>query len=122
MGNTSKRGQAPVSPQPEEMLAFNRGVVDAYGRMFGACLEAWSRCGRELADFAASRLQKDTALGESLSRCRTWNETAEVQSEWLRTTIDDYARETGRVMEIMSGAAAGKEQDRSEGETAPPTG
>ena len=106
MTKTSQSKSSPFAAAlaPEEMMAFNRDAVQGYGRAWGGYLEAWNRCGRELMDFAAARLRKDTELGESLSKCRTWDETAEVQSDWMRTTFDDYARESEKVMEIMSSA------------------
>lgn len=107
MTKTSQSKSSPFAAAmaPEEMTAFNRDAVEAYGRAWGGYLEAWNRCGRELMDFAAARLRKDTELGESLSKCRSWPETAEVQSDWMRTAFEDYARETEKVMEIMSAAS-----------------
>lgn len=107
MTKTTRSRNAPAAAPlaPADALAFNRAATDAYGRAWGACLAAWGQCGRELADFAATRLRKDTEFGESLLRCRTWSETAEVQREWVRATVDDYAHESGRFMEIWSAAA-----------------
>lgn len=104
MSKSSQSKSVPFAAAlaPEGMLTFNRDAVEAYGRAWGGYLEAWNRCGQELMDFAASRLRKDTELGESLSKCRSWDETAEVQSAWMRTAFDDYARETEKVMEIVS--------------------
>jgi hypothetical protein len=111
MTKTSQSKNAPFAPfasalAPEGMLAFNRDTVEAYGRAWGTYLEAWNQCGRELMDFAASRLRKDTELGESLAKCCSWDETAEVHNDWMRATFDDYARETEKVMAIMNVAAS----------------
>ena len=125
MSKTSQSKNVPFDAAlaPEGMLAFNRDAVEAYGRAWGGYLEVWNRCGRELMDFAAARLRKDTELGESLSKCRTWDETAEVQSDWMRTALDDYARETEKVMEIVSVAtrqapAAGSRAKKSDADAA----
>lgn len=110
MGKVSEgkdtRGSAAL--MPEGMMTFNRDALDAYSQAWGSYVEAWNRCGHELMEFAASRMRKDTELGESLMRCRTWNETAEIHRHWMQSALDDYAREGEKVMEIMSVAAREK--------------
>ena len=87
---------------PENMLDFNRDVAAACGRTWGAYFDTWNRCGQNLLDFAAARMRNNTELGESLRKCRTWSETTDVQSRWLRSMYDDYTREAGRMIEVFS--------------------
>lgn len=90
---------------PADMVGFNREAVNACGRAWGTYFDTWSRCGQELLEFATSRMRNSSEMGKSLSKCRTLNETAEVQTRWLKSMYDDYAREASRIIEIMSSAA-----------------
>ena len=97
------RGNCGLGVMPKKMDVIDVAIIVS---AWGAYLEAWNQCGRELMDFAAARLRKDTELGESLAKCRSWDETAEVHNDWMRATFDDYARETEKVMAIMNTAAS----------------
>jgi len=104
MSNSTSNSNAPMAGglTPEAMLTFNRSSMDASSRAWNAYLGAWHRFGQELVDFAADRLRKDTEFGESLSKCRNWNETADVRSRWMRAALNDYSDEAEKVMQIMS--------------------
>ena len=121
----SKSEQAKSAPlgasfSPEALLGFNSNLMDAYARALRTNIEASSRFGEEFAAFVSERMRKDTELAQELSTCRTWSDAAEVQSRWMRSTAEDYAREMEKVMEIVSDVAkeAGSEE-KSRAETKP---
>lgn len=70
-------------------------TTESYGK---ACL-AWQE---EIMRFAATRLQRDTELGQALAGTRSWTDAAKLQQEWAASAIRDYTTGTTRLFEIAA--------------------
>lgn len=85
---------------------LNGPIVDAVVRTtesYGKAYLAWQE---EILRFAATRLQRDSELGQALANTRSWADAAKLQQEWTASTIRDYTNETTRLFEIAADAGS----------------
>jgi hypothetical protein len=57
----------------------------------------------EIVRFAAARLGRGIELGRSLMDCRTWTDASRAQQDWAVSTLEDYADETSRLIQLATG-------------------
>jgi hypothetical protein len=57
---------------------------------------------REIAEFVSERIRQDLETQQGLLRCRTLDEVREVQSQFYRTTLDQYSAEATKLMELST--------------------
>jgi hypothetical protein len=79
---------------------------------------AWSvigDCQREIAEFMAVRMEKDSEVFREAFTCKTLNEALALQSRWVEDTMQDYSNETTKMLTIYTthGAVAGRTAQRA---------
>ena len=82
--------------------AWQSNALDIMTRAGQAYAEGVAAIGEEMASFMQTRLQHNMALGDSLTRCHTWTDVAEVQRDWLKEATEEYAAESQKLMEMGS--------------------
>lgn len=65
------------------------------------------RIGVETAEFVGNRLRKDWIAGQNATLCRNFGALADIQRDWLRETIEDYAEGTSKILKITAEAMRG---------------
>ena len=65
---------------------------------------AWSDIMSESARFVTDRLQKDFETQKAIMACRTPAELLQVQSEFFKSAMEQYADEANRIFKLMSKA------------------
>lgn len=86
-------------------------VVDAVMRTTESCGRACLAWHEEVLRFAATRLQRDSELGQALANTRNWADAAKLQQEWATSALRDYTNETTRLLEIATDAGSKLTQD-----------
>lgn len=79
-------------------------TVEIAGR---ALFSNLTRVQSEIAAFVSERIRQDLDTQSELIRCRNLSEVRDVQSRFFRAAVDQYARETTRLMRLGSEIAAG---------------
>jgi len=64
----------------------------------------WLEVMTESTRFLSERLRTDLETQQAMLRCQTPPEMVQLQSEFLRTAIDQYTTEAQRIFEILSAA------------------
>lgn len=87
------------------VMNANGVFIDAFVQASQAYMSRLSALSEELMGFAAGRIQKNSAMGESLMKCRDITDALRIQQDWMRATTEHYVQEAGRLFEITSHAA-----------------
>lgn len=82
---------------PETMLRIQWDPSKWMGRDL---LEAWLDIGSEFQDFLAERIREDVKTQHRILHCKTPAELHQIQADFLQKAIDDYATETGRMIDL----------------------
>lgn len=93
-------------------------LVDGWLRMGRLWVEASGRCSARMMAFVGERLEADLEHGRRLAECRDLAALGQIQSEWIKTAIEDYRRELQALTEEMW---AGFKAMREEAAEAMPT-
>jgi hypothetical protein len=89
---------AAFQPMSHLQGAFLTNLTRSGEAYAEACL-AWQS---EIFRFAASRLQWDAKVGEALASCKSVAELAEVQKDWVESTVKDYVDEGNRLFQLAN--------------------
>lgn len=68
----------------------------------------------QIAEFVSERLRHDLAARQAFLSCKTFDDLRSVQSRFLKTAVDQYAKETARLMRL-GGEMLAKSVDRGAG-------
>jgi hypothetical protein len=90
---------------------FSGPMVDVVMRTTESCSKACLAWHEEVMRFAATRLQRDSELGQALVSTRNWADAAKLQQEWAASALRDYTNETTRLFEIAADAGSKLTQD-----------
>jgi len=101
-GRTSKRQPFAMGEPFEQAAVFNDVAMDFFSRAGGAYFQGASALNGEVVKFVSTRLNHDAELGQSLAKCRNWNEAAELQQGWVQTTTQEYLAEAGKLFELAT--------------------
>ena len=77
-------------------------MMERSGQAYSKIFTAWRD---EMIGFTEKRLQADLDTGRAFYGCRSWAEMVELQQDWLKQAIENYADENSRLMEICREAA-----------------
>lgn len=102
---TTRTGAAPKGRQadPTAMVSmWQSNALDLMSRAGQAYTSGVAAIGEEMASFMQTRLQQNIALGESLTRCHTLTDMANVQRDWMKETTEEYAAEARKLIELSS--------------------
>jgi hypothetical protein len=72
-------------------------VMEAAGT---AMFEGLSKAQREISGFVAERIRQDVETQSALLRCRSFDDVRDVQAQFLKTAMDQYAAEATKLMRI----------------------
>lgn len=94
----------PTFGRLEGLATFNGAAADAFVKASMAYWHALSELNGELYGFLNRRLRHDMDLGRSMAGSEGWQEAARLQQDWARTTLEEYAAEATKIMELSSQA------------------
>ncbi|MWD27368.1 phasin family protein [Aquicoccus sp. SCR17] len=88
----------PTTPEPaEKMMRISWDFSKWMGRDL---LDIWLDIGSELQDFIAERIREDVKTQHRILHCHTPAALQHIQAEFLQKALDDYAAETGKLVEL----------------------
>jgi hypothetical protein len=82
---------------------LGRPALDALARAtewYAKTLLSWQG---EIVRFATARLDSDVEFGRSVMNCRNWTEASRLQQDWAVSTLNDYADEANRLVQLATG-------------------
>jgi hypothetical protein len=82
--------------------AFNSAFLDTFTRTGETCAKAYLAWQDELFRFMASRLQRDGKVSQALASSKMLDEAAEVQRDWLQSTVQNYVDEANRLTQLAA--------------------
>lgn len=94
----------PAFEQFEGLTAFNSAAAEALMKASRAYWDALGELNGELYGFFNKRLKHDMDLSQSMATCGDWQQATRLQQDWARTTMEDYAAEATKLMELCSQA------------------
>lgn len=72
----------------------------------GAAAEVLADMGADWVQFVADRVREDVKTQHAILQCRDAGELAHIQEAFLQRAVDDYAAQTGRMVQMGSGVLA----------------
>ena len=94
----------PAFGQLEGLAAFNGTTADAFMKASRAYWNALSELNGELYGFYDKRLKHDMDLSRTMAGCGDLQEATRLQQDWARTTLEEYAAEATKIMQLCSQA------------------
>jgi hypothetical protein len=76
------------------------------GWMSTAWIESLADLGSELTSFVADRIREDVKTQHAILHCKSLAELQHVQAEFMQRAFDQYAAETGKLIEMSTEIAA----------------
>lgn len=86
------------------------GMMPATAAMMAAspvAMQAWLEVFSESARFISDRMQQDLETQRAMLACKSPAELMQVQAEFYKAAMDQYAREAARLYEMMAKATQG---------------
>jgi hypothetical protein len=103
----NEEGAVAKSGTKEAPRVALMGAFGPWAEAGAAWSEALAELGSEMLHFVAERVQEDVAVQQRLIGAANLEEVRHIQAEFVQKAIDQYAAETGRIVE-MSGELAGR--------------
>ena len=100
-----------TAPEPSPMNALAQLEKAGFGSMMGmstAWLEALSDMSAEMTSFVAERIREDVKTQHEMLHCKDIASLQHIQAEFVQKAIDQYQRETGKLVEMTTSAFAPK--------------
>lgn len=95
-GRGAKRTETAAVESPLSQPLLNEALA-ACGE---ACSKGFSQWQDEVARFAQTRLQRNSALAEGMARCRDLKDVAGLHQEWLKDASQDYLQQSARMVSL----------------------
>jgi phasin family protein len=86
----------------EQVAAFNGAALDFFSRAGSAYFKGVSVINDEVAQFVSTRLDDDAEFGQSIAKCHSWSDAAELQQDWVQKATRAYFTEAGKLFEMAS--------------------
>lgn len=96
----------PVADATNGLAAFNQFSMDTLVRGYQSWMDGASEINREVINFVGTRLRRDAEYAEKLARCTNWNDATQVHQSWLKQATEEYAAETGKLVEVATKVTA----------------
>ncbi|MFQ6548459.1 phasin family protein [Aestuariibius sp. 2305UL40-4] len=120
--STKEVKAAPASAAAAQSVG-DQGTEDAvtlrtmgFGAMAGVgttWVEVLSDMGSEVLSFVADRIKEDVKTQHEILHCKDVGELQRIQAEFIQTAMDQYATETGKLVEmsqkLLRAPATGKD-------------
>ena len=101
--NKDTTDQTSTGTIPSMMQAFLEAQQASLGPlnwMGNAWIEAFGDVGSELAGFVAERIKEDVKTQHQMMHCKTPAELQKIQADFVRTAIEQYTAETGKLVQL----------------------
>ena len=95
----------PHGAGPARLAEARQGPAMAFVTLHSRLLRNALEVNAELLDFVRRRLDADMRASRDLAACKTAAEAAEVVNGFRQRALEDYAEETGRVLQFGADAA-----------------
>ncbi|KCV80840.1 hypothetical protein ATO10_15010 [Actibacterium atlanticum] len=79
--------------------------LDMAGRLSNAIMDFIGKSGAEFVEFVNARLQEDAKVQQALLSCQNVEDLSRVQADFVRTALEQYTEETGRMIRLSSAAS-----------------
>ena len=100
---TASKIEAPMNALAQLQEA---GLTNMVG--FGAAwMEALGDMGSEVASFVADRIKEDVKTQHKILHCKNVGELQDIQAEFMKTALEQYQAETGKLIEMSTQAFSG---------------
>lgn len=97
----SEAGAQSVSDQGTEDAVMLRTMgFGAVAGMGTTWVEVLSDMGSEVLSFVADRIKEDVKTQHEILHCKDVGELQRIQAEFIQTAMDQYAAETGKLVEM----------------------
>jgi hypothetical protein len=84
------------------MPPFNSAFLDTFMRTGETCVMSYLVWQDELFRFMASRLLQDEMIARAFASSKTLDEAADVQRDWLQSTVQNYLDEANRLTQLAA--------------------
>lgn len=84
----------------DTVTAGQQQALQSFESASVAMLASVARVQREVADFVSERIRQDVETQQALLRCKSLDEFRDVQAQFFRLAVDQYARGASRMMKI----------------------
>lgn len=117
--NPKPDGGIGAAPYAEAAASVGNAMVESMVQASQAYVEGLVAAGQEGASFVSQRLDTDMKTCNCLADCRSYEDFAQVQQDWMATALADYSQQWMRMAEVFAnrmnghGAAAGTAKPRS---------
>jgi hypothetical protein len=92
--------------QVKDLSALNQASMDTFVRGCQRWMEGAVEFNTEVMNFVGSRLRHDAEFAERLARCDNWNDASKVQQAWVKQATEEYAAETGKLVDVAARVTA----------------
>ncbi len=114
MATKQKTGET-VTDAMEKLQAAGLGSVNKMGSVW---LKDMAALNSEVLGFVADRIREDIRTQQEIMHCKDLGDLQRIQAKFVRTAIEQYTEETGKLVELGSRmlAHAGAELKHTEDE------
>lgn len=97
---SSRIASTPLDPQALAMMiaGFRKPASGGLPWLNVAAYEKLAEMGADFVDFLGERLHEDVKMQHAILHCRDANALMQLQQAFIRTAIDQYTSQTGRVV------------------------
>jgi hypothetical protein len=115
--DTSKaqRGDDPMAQMQEMMTQWQGMGLGGMNAMGTGWMEAMSDMGREWLQFVSDRVAKDVDFQQRMLQAKSPQDVQKIQTEFMQAAVEDYTRETGKMVELSRKVFA-PDEDSSSGQ------
>lgn len=96
--NTGRKPAFAADPVSMASAAF--AGFRSMNRIGSTMFTGWTDFGAEFMTFLANRIQEDVKTQQRMLQCKDMQELAKIQSEFVQRALDQYAAETGRMIDL----------------------
>ena len=89
----------------EEMQKYGKDSMETMMSSFGAWSKSAQAIAVELTDFSKKSLEGSAAAWERLMGAKTLEKAMEVQSDYLKSSYEDFVAEATKISELYAGLA-----------------
>jgi len=97
---TTRSAATPAADIAGAMTALQKAGLTALPWFNGRAAEKIGSIGAEFVEFLAERIREDVKTQHQLLQCRDIAEAQRIQQTFLQTAADQYAAQTGRMVEL----------------------
>lgn len=89
----------------DQMQKFGKGAMDMAQASFDALTKNAQAIASEVADYSKRSLEDSSAAWERLLRAKTLEAALDVQSEYLKSSYEDFVAQSTKLGELYAGLA-----------------